>query len=109
MNHPSPVKASPLLGQDGSGGLRSGQDESSGLSKLIMSPLAELGSERCTRIYSWKIDLCTFAALIPTLNVARMFLFSSRTLSHFLQVQNFKLLAVPEEAKLDCQKNCFDS
>ena len=51
----------------------------------------------------------TFAALIPTLNVARMFLFSSRTLSHFLQVQNFKLLAVPEEAKLDCQKNCFDS
>ena len=34
----------------------------------------------------------TFAALIPTLNVARMFLSSSRTLSHFLQVQNFKLL-----------------
>ena len=46
----------------------------------------------------------TFASLIPTLNVARIILSSSVTLSHFQQVQNFKLLGVPEEAKLDCQK-----
>ena len=61
-------------------------------------------SQALKDVQEYILGKLTFAALIPTLNVARMFLSSSRTLSHFLQVQNFKLLAVPEKAKLDCQK-----